>query len=421
MEKINLILSSLSSVRFPISSSHVNILPNPSSFYHQLLDGISRSKKNIALSSLYIGNQENELIQTLYQSLNTNKQLKLFILLDYYRGTRDQKSFHCLEKLKRDFGNRCEFKFYKTPNMPFFMENFTRWNEALGLQHSKMCVFDQDVLLCGANLNHDYFTNRQDRYILFKSQEYMAQFYIDLLNVIGSFSGSMSVPSFSNYTIESSPISIQQGKESLLDLFTKWNAYCQSQELKKHSTWCFPVLQLGLLGFRDEEHILMNLLKHLHAIKSDQYQLCLSSAYLNFPKRLQDLFLTNDIPMTILTSSPEANGFYGSKSVSKYLPDAYTYLSYKLYKQLESYKRLDHVSIQEYKRKDWTFHAKGIWILNKTNDPFLLTSIGSSNFNARSLDRDLEMQCFLTTSCPELVDQFENVNFISCKINNIEF
>ena len=39
----------------------------------------------------------------------------------------------------------------------------------------------------------------------------------------------------------------------------------------------------------------------------------------------------------------------------------------------------------------------------------ILTTIGSSNFNARSLDRDLELQSFLVTGCPELSQRIKEV------------
>ena len=41
-----------------------------------------------------------------------------------------------------------------------------KYNELIGLQHCKLFVFDDSVIISGANLSTDYFTNRQDRYIL---------------------------------------------------------------------------------------------------------------------------------------------------------------------------------------------------------------------------------------------------------------
>jgi hypothetical protein len=36
----------------------------------------------------------------------------------------------------------------------------------MGVQHTKVYVCDDTVILSGANLSHDYFTNRQDRYVV---------------------------------------------------------------------------------------------------------------------------------------------------------------------------------------------------------------------------------------------------------------
>uniref|UniRef100_A0A1B0BLK9 CDP-diacylglycerol--glycerol-3-phosphate 3-phosphatidyltransferase n=1 Tax=Glossina palpalis gambiensis TaxID=67801 RepID=A0A1B0BLK9_9MUSC len=45
-----------------------------------------------------------------------------------------------------------------------------RWNELLGLQYMKIYLCDDAVLISGANLSNDYFTNRQDRYILIEDK-----------------------------------------------------------------------------------------------------------------------------------------------------------------------------------------------------------------------------------------------------------
>ena len=36
-------------------------------------------------------------------------------------------------------------------------------NEVVGVNHLKVYLFDDDVILSGANLSNTYFTNRQDR------------------------------------------------------------------------------------------------------------------------------------------------------------------------------------------------------------------------------------------------------------------
>ena len=40
--------------------------------------------------------------------------------------------------------------------------------EIAGVHHQKIYIFDNSVILGGANLSHNYFLNRKDRYIHFK-------------------------------------------------------------------------------------------------------------------------------------------------------------------------------------------------------------------------------------------------------------
>lgn len=54
----------------------------------------------------------------------------------------------------------------------------------LGVHHIKLYVFDNDVLVTGANLSHSYFTYRQDRYLMIRgSQELSGRLY-DLVDVL---------------------------------------------------------------------------------------------------------------------------------------------------------------------------------------------------------------------------------------------
>ena len=163
---------------------------------------------------------------------------------------------------------------------------------------------------------------------------------------------------------------------------------------------------MGLLGIRQEQALITSLFKHLDA----HAQVHMSSAYLNFPPDFTNVLLDCKAPIQILTSSPEANGFYGAKNVSGYLPDAYTYLEKNLFQKIQKQKRQGDVEIREYHRPGWTFHAKGIWISEPDKGP-VWTSIGSSNFNSRSFDRDLEAQSFIKTECPDLLERLEEVCF----------
>jgi CDP-diacylglycerol--glycerol-3-phosphate 3-phosphatidyltransferase len=56
----------------------------------------------------------------------------------------------------------------------------------------------------------------------------------------------------------------------------------------------------------------------------------------------------------------KANGFYNSKGVSKYIPQAYTFLEKQFYSDICHIGKEHLIKIQEYKRPGWTFHAKGV-------------------------------------------------------------
>lgn len=57
------------------------------------------------------------------------------------------------------------------------------------------------------------------------------------------------------------------------------------------------------------------------------------------------------------------------------------------------------MSLLEYERTGWTYHAKGLWYYLPGSTLPNLTLIGSSNFGERSVNRDLEAQiCLVTTN-----------------------
>jgi CDP-diacylglycerol--glycerol-3-phosphate 3-phosphatidyltransferase len=56
--------------------------------------------------------------------------------------------------------------------------------EIFGVHHIKAHVFDNNVLITGANLSEDYFTDRQDRCIIIQDCEPLADWFDDLINVL---------------------------------------------------------------------------------------------------------------------------------------------------------------------------------------------------------------------------------------------
>ncbi|OAQ95749.1 hypothetical protein LLEC1_07239 [Akanthomyces lecanii] len=176
-----------------LRGDQIQILKTPSDFYETLKERIRNAKSRIFLSTLYIGKSERELIETLQEALRRNPELKLSILTDCLRGTREAPNASCaslLAPLVTEFGaDRVEIRMYHTPNLTGLREKYIpkRINEGWGLQHMKLYGVDDEIIMSGANLSTDYFTNRQDRYHLFKSKQVTDHFW-NIHNGVSSFS-----------------------------------------------------------------------------------------------------------------------------------------------------------------------------------------------------------------------------------------
>ncbi|KAI9209781.1 uncharacterized protein BJ171DRAFT_7409 [Polychytrium aggregatum] len=407
---------------FPIRSANVDVIQTPSDFYNELKNGIRRAKKRIYLASLYIGSEETELISVLRESLASNPDLQAHVLIDCLRGTRggnSASSASLLQPLVDEFPGRILVSLYHTPNLKGLTKQIVprRFNEAFGLMHLKIYGFDDDVIISGANLNRDYFVNRQDRYVLFRNTPELSNYFQDLMSTIAEFSHRLTTPLPQEREFHN------QGK--LLDEFrarwiertkeTRALVMNSSDVDNQHDTVLAPVIQMGLFGVRQDQQAITTILKlaSQSCSRDAKWAVHLSSAYLNFPKVYAQLITKSTALFKIITSAPEANGFYGSKGVSRHLPAAYTYMEKLFLRQLKGAGRSESVELYEYKKDRWTFHAKGLWCTPPQQKHPVLTVVGSSNFGQRSMDRDLEAQVVLITKNAEVSKKLgQNLEFI---------
>ena len=177
---------------FPVKSSNIGILTEPRQFYDTLLSKCSEAKMRITLASLYLGNGNLE--QNIVTAIRNNKSfergdLNVNVLLDYTRGSRFTKnSRSVLLPLLQSEAN-CRLSMYHTPVLRGLRKKLapTRWNELFGLQHMKLYIFDDTLIISGANLSSDYFTNRQDRYFVINDKQ-LCNFYCGLVDKVQMFS-----------------------------------------------------------------------------------------------------------------------------------------------------------------------------------------------------------------------------------------
>lgn len=121
-------------------------------------DKIRNAKRRIYLSTLYIGKTEYELIETINHALRDNPDLKVSILTDALRGTRETPNPSCaslLASLVAEHGpERVEIRMFHTPNLTGLRKKLIprRINEGWGLQHMKLYGFDDEIILSGCDL-----------------------------------------------------------------------------------------------------------------------------------------------------------------------------------------------------------------------------------------------------------------------------
>lgn len=413
--------------RFDLGQGQVEIMRDPADFYSTLKHKISTAEKRIFLSSLYIGKSQDELIECISKALKSRPGLKVHILTDALRGTREapsKSSASMLANLMKDHESQVDIRMYHTPHLHGLAKRVVpkRFNEGFGLQHMKIYGFDDEVILSGANLSSDYFTNRQDRYYLFKSED-LTNYYYKIQSTLGSLSyklfhsnnESKFLLKWPKTNLLSEPTKdpssfIKGSTEILTELlaFKKSSSVIGSDPQKQ--THVYPVSQFTPLFMqgRDASTEKKSVLSLLDYLNDTKVLWNFTAGYFNMLPDIRTKLIAAQSKGTVITASPFANGFFKSNGVSKYLPDAYLYLSKTFLREVYKSGRSDDIKLREWKRgvvnvgDGWSYHAKGLWATAPGELEPSITIIGSSNYTRRAYNFDLETNGVVITSDPLL-------------------
>jgi CDP-diacylglycerol--glycerol-3-phosphate 3-phosphatidyltransferase len=196
-------------------------LRTPSEFYHTLLHGCRSATRRVGLASLYLGTGalEQELVRVLAQraqdSHRAGRQIEVNLQMDYGRALRKvHKASAAAAGAAEEAGAAAAYQsschllvdlLCQCPDptrshvglslLPQVRESLAgrllppRFVEGMGVFHLKAYCFDDDVLLSGANLSADYFTNRQDRYLLIRGNKALADYMHGLLRDLRTLPG----------------------------------------------------------------------------------------------------------------------------------------------------------------------------------------------------------------------------------------
>ncbi|XP_050428108.1 CDP-diacylglycerol--glycerol-3-phosphate 3-phosphatidyltransferase, mitochondrial [Adelges cooleyi] len=404
---------------YAVKAENVKSLKNPSEFYQTLLEQCSIAKRRIIIASLYLGtgNLEADLVDKIKEALDKSPELNVRILLDANRGSRGKtnSSRTMLIPVLKSSYNCCVY-LYHTPKLRGILRWLLpdRYNELVGIQHMKLYIFDDSVLISGANLSHDYFTNRQDRYIFIEDCKPLVDFYTGLIELLGSMSFQLTPENTLNidpswkYHPYKSPYK-SYAMEAKKQLIHYYNSHVNSLDIDKNSdTIVYPLVEFPPFEIHNDSEITSKLLENAEAESTFN----LATGYFNLPDVYTNTIFKKSLAnFNVLFSHPLANSFHTAKGPASFIPTAYSCLTNNFYDQIKKFNVQNRIICFEYQRTGWTFHSKGLWYTPKNYKWPIFTVVGSSNYGARSLNCDLESQLVIVTDNKNLQNKFHTEKF----------
>ncbi|XP_001605516.1 CDP-diacylglycerol--glycerol-3-phosphate 3-phosphatidyltransferase, mitochondrial [Nasonia vitripennis] len=407
---------------FPVDGSKVTIIHEPSEFYSTLLEKCKTAKTRITLASLYLGTGklETELVKTIKQTVESNNgNVEVNILLDYMRGSRGKMNSKEILRplLEGKYGHCCRVFLYHTPRLRGFLKALIpdRFNELIGLQHMKLYLFDDTLIISGANLSNDYFKNRQDRYFMLEDCKELCDFYCSLVEKVSEFSFQLESDGSTRFSdkISSHPFEspdeefTEEASDRIRNLFQaeiNKRSELYKAEIPRTDTWVFPLVQMGQLNIRHDSEITRRILERAPTGAT----LRLATGYFNLTTEFRTAILNScRADCHLLTAHPEANGFFDAKGIAGGIPAAYTKIEESFFKMCEKMSQSDRIQLWEFAKPGWTYHAKGLWYSMPNEQKPSFTLIGSPNFGYRSVERDLETQIAVMTRNEKLQESLK--------------
>jgi CDP-diacylglycerol--glycerol-3-phosphate 3-phosphatidyltransferase len=182
----------------------------------------------------------------------------------------------------------------------------------------------QHLLPSRANLNASYFQNRQDRYLYFSNQprlvEYLAAFMATFSKISYLLTPSSSLAAkpapngeggtyqltWTNRTLCHGQIELEARNSirALQDRFSEPLSYADVPP--ECDTFVYPLIQSGVLGVREEEMILADVLDCLLERGVNKYAIDLTSGYFALYEPYQLRALKDGLDWRILAASPKA-------------------------------------------------------------------------------------------------------------------
>ena len=147
-----------------VKAADVEVLRSPSAFHDRLVRGIAGAKDHVSTSTLYFGTDTEREHRVFQELRNAAKRgVRVRVLCDAPRaGRRGQGKKTIVDHLAHYLGAlpAASVSLYQTPRTKGLLKSLVMgrppYSEILGVCHMKAYVFDDEVLVSGANLNERY-------------------------------------------------------------------------------------------------------------------------------------------------------------------------------------------------------------------------------------------------------------------------
>ena len=399
------------------TSTPPTLLTSPRAFYEEILGQVGQARERLVLGALYVGDGEKErdLLGHVVASGKEAPGRRTSFLVDYNRGTREQESGTSVDLLAAAVDAlpveaKPTLSAFKPSDLALARLLPPKYREVLGVSHLKVFVFDDNVIISGANLSHDYFTDRTDRYMLLHDVPDLADWLESLVSTVSTLSHVYTPNSPNTQLTPPDPNDLARGPSALSALLHQPQDSLVDDNESHHDeepdvmTLLAPTLQFGPWGITHDEKTILSILSQ--GTEDPALHAAMALAYINLTPDLEQALTHLHNPAAILSAAPEANGFFGASGLPGYVPQVYSYLAHAFYTRALSTEGAD-VALYEWARSGMTFHAKGLWVWpDQEDDNRSVNIIGSSNYGSRSFTRDLESQIAVFSNDPRVSTRF---------------
>lgn len=376
--------------------SDIKVFFDPDNFREMILKNIFYAKKRIYIVVLYLENDDagNCIMSALYEAKKKIPKLDINIIVDWHRAQRNRfGSDTILTNL-----DWYRYTALKNPeiNIPIYGVPISK-RETFGVFHMKGFIIDDKLIYSGASINNDYFYKnkkyRFDRYQLIKNKKLTDSMVSWIYNNIISSQFINLINDFN------------QDKKVILNKIKKFKKILRYSEYKFISDANdFDLSITPLIGL-GKKSTLNKTIDHL--ILCTEKKLILCTPYFNLPRvliRKINYLLKKNIDVEIIVCDKTCNDFFIPKNIPFNVVGAIPYFYernlFDFFNRLKYFIKIKKLIIRIWKKKENSFHLKGMWIDDKWS---LITG---NNFNLRAWKLDLENGILIHDPLKLLVKKF---------------